>query len=119
MATTGHPKRASARQSPEKQMRELLSGVLSFIVRAVTFALDVAASISDAKRVSRWISGSNSLVVVPAELKVLTPAAQRALAEAEQRHRFLYLPRRYSGLSTAVKNGREMESASIVCLPGD
>jgi hypothetical protein len=74
-------------------MSELLSGVLSFIVRAIIFALDVAVSISEAKRFSRWVTGS-TLVAVPVQLKVLTPAAQRALAEAEQRHRFLYLPRK-------------------------
>jgi hypothetical protein len=75
-------------------MSELLSGVLSFIVRAIIFALDVAVSISEAKRFARWVTGNSALVAVPAELKVLMPAAQRTLAEAEQRHRFLYLPRK-------------------------
>jgi hypothetical protein len=65
---------------------------MSFIARAIIFALDVTVSISDAKRFARWVTGSSALVAVPTELKVLTPAAQRALAEAEQRHRFLYLP---------------------------
>ena len=87
-------KRASARQSLETQMSELLSGVRSFIVRTVIFALDVTASISDTKRFARWVSGSSSLVWVPMEARVLTPAAARALAEAERHHRFLYLPRR-------------------------
>ncbi|HVQ73709.1 MAG TPA: hypothetical protein VMT08_40020 [Bradyrhizobium sp.] len=75
-------------------MSELLSGVLTFIVRAIILALDVTASISDAKRFARWATGSSTLVAIPVELKVLTPAAQRALAEAERRHRFLSLPRK-------------------------
>ena len=75
-------------------MSELLSGVLTFIVRAIIFALDVTASISDAKRFARWTTGSSTLFAMPLELKVLTPGAQRALAEAEPRHRFLSLPRK-------------------------
>ena len=75
-------------------MNELLSGVLNSIVRAIIPVLDVTLSVSDAKRFARWVIGSNALIAVPVELKVLTPAAQRALAEAERRHRFLSLPRR-------------------------
>lgn len=75
-------------------MSELLSGVLAFIVRAIIFALDVTGFILDAKRFSRWVTGSSALVAVPVEPRALTPAAARALAEAEQRHRFLHLPRK-------------------------
>ena len=81
-------------QSREMQMNELLSRVLNFTVRAIIFVLDVTVSVSDAKRFARWVSGSSTLVAMPVELKVLTPAAQRILAEAERRHRFLSLPRR-------------------------
>jgi hypothetical protein len=76
------------------QMSELLSRVLNFTVRSIIFVLDVTVSVSDAKRFARWVTGSSALIAVPVELKVLTPAAQRALAEAERRHRFLSLPRR-------------------------
>jgi hypothetical protein len=75
-------------------MSELLSGVLSSIARAISFALDIAVSISEVKRFSRWVSSSSALAAVPVEPRILTPAAVRALVEAEQRHRFLYLPRR-------------------------
>ncbi|WP_156795455.1 hypothetical protein [Bradyrhizobium icense] len=75
-------------------MSELLLGVLAFIVRAITFALDVAVFISDTKRLSRWVTGSSTFAAVPAEAKIMTPAAKRALAEAEQRNHFLYLPRK-------------------------
>jgi hypothetical protein len=78
--------------SRETQMSELLSGILASIVRAISFAVDVAVSISNAKRFSRWVTGISALVAVPVEPRILTPAAARALAEAERRHRFLYLP---------------------------
>jgi len=75
-------------------MSELLSGILATIVRATGFALDTATFIADAQRFSRWVTGSAMIVAVPAEARILTPAAQRALAEAERRNHFLYLPRR-------------------------
>jgi hypothetical protein len=75
-------------------MSKILSRVLNFTVRAIIFVLDVTVSVSDAKRFARWIAGSGMLIPMPVELRVLTPAAQRALAEAERRHRFLSLPRR-------------------------
>jgi hypothetical protein len=42
-------------------MSELLSGVLTFIVRAIILALDVTASISDAKRFARWLPAAARL----------------------------------------------------------
>src|SRR5260370_40572832 len=66
-------------------MIESLWNVLVFIVRAINFALDIAVSISQLQRFARWVTGSDEIVEVPAEPKVLSPAAQRALAEAEQR----------------------------------
>jgi hypothetical protein len=39
------------------------------------------------QRFARWMSGSAAVVEVPPDPKILPPAAQRALAEAEQRRR--------------------------------
>ncbi len=75
-------------------MSELLSRVLNFTVRAIALVLDVMVPVSDAKRFAGWIAGGRTLLAAPIELRVLTPAAQRILAEAERRHRFLLLPRR-------------------------
>jgi hypothetical protein len=75
------------------QMREL-SGILTFIVRAADFVLDVVLFISDSRKLASIWTGSDKLVAVPAEAKILSPAAQRALAEAERRNQFLYLPRK-------------------------
>jgi hypothetical protein len=76
------------------QMSELLSRALNFFVRAIILVLDVTVSVPAAKEFARRVTSSSTLIAVPLELKVLTPAAQRALAEAERRHRFLSLPRR-------------------------
>jgi hypothetical protein len=66
-------------------MIDFLSGVLSVIVRAIAFALDIAVSISRMQRLARLVTGSDQIVEVPPDPKGLPPAAQRALAEAEQR----------------------------------
>jgi hypothetical protein len=67
-------------------MIESLVGALAFIFRAVCFVLDIAASISRMQRLARLFTGSDAIVEVPPEPKILPPAARRALAEAEQRH---------------------------------
>ena len=66
-------------------MIDFLWGVLVFIIRAINFGLDIAVSVSRMQRFARWITGSAAVVEVPADPKILLPAAQRALAEAEQR----------------------------------
>ena len=66
-------------------MIEFLGSIVVSIVRTIDFALDMAVSISRMRRFARWVTGSDAIVEVPAR-KVLSPAAQRALAEAEQRH---------------------------------
>lgn len=66
-------------------MIEFLWGVLIFLARAIIFVLDIVVSISDLYRLARWMTGTANLVEVPAESKTLTPAARRALDEAEQR----------------------------------
>jgi len=94
VATTEYPKRATSPAIDlEMQMREL-SGILTFIVRAADFALDVVLFISDWRKLAGMWTGSDKLVAVPAEAKILSPAAQRALAEAERRNQFLYLSRK-------------------------
>jgi hypothetical protein len=71
-----------------------LSGVLTFIVRAADFIWDAVLLVSDSRRLASLWTGSDKLVALPAEAKILSPAAQRALAEAERRNQFLYLPRK-------------------------
>ncbi len=66
-------------------MVDFLSGVLAFLIGAANFVLEIAVSISRAKRFARWSTGSDQIVDVPADPKTLPPAAQRALAEAEAR----------------------------------
>jgi hypothetical protein len=67
-------------------MIESLVGTLSFIPRAVKFVLDVVVAISRMQRLARLFTGSDRIVEVPPDPKILPPAAQRALAEAKQRH---------------------------------
>jgi hypothetical protein len=67
-------------------MVDFLWGALAFIVRAVNFVLNIAVTISRMQRLARRYTGSEAIVEVPPEPKALPPAAQRALAEAEQRH---------------------------------
>jgi hypothetical protein len=67
-------------------MVDFLWGALAFIFRAVNFVPGIAVAISRMQRLARLFTGSDRIVEVPPEPKVLPPAAQRALAEAEQRH---------------------------------
>ncbi len=67
-------------------MIESLVGVLAFIFRAVSFVLGIAVTISRMQRLARLFTGSDAIVEVPPEPKILPSAAQRALAEAEARH---------------------------------
>jgi hypothetical protein len=55
--------------------------------RTINLVLEIAVSISRMKRLARSITGSDAIVEVPADPKVVPGAAQRALAEAEARHR--------------------------------
>jgi hypothetical protein len=69
----------------ELPMIETLWGVVVLILRAINFGLDIVVSISRLQRLARWATGSEKIVAVPPDPKILPPAAQRALAEAEQR----------------------------------
>jgi hypothetical protein len=66
-------------------MIELLWGVLVFFARAIVFVLDIVVFVSDLFRFARWVTGSDKLIEVPADPKIVSPAAQRALNEAEAR----------------------------------
>ncbi|QDW40467.1 hypothetical protein FFI89_027055 [Bradyrhizobium sp. KBS0727] len=66
-------------------MIDFLWGALAFIFRAINFVLDIAVGISRMQRLARLFTGSDAIVEVPSEPKALPAAAQRALAEAEQR----------------------------------
>ena len=71
-------------------MIEGLWTVLVFIIRTIIFVLDIVVLVSDLFRFGRWATGSDKIVAVPAEPKILSPAAQRALDEAEQRRKASY-----------------------------
>ena len=65
-------------------MIELLGSIAVLFARAMLVVIDIAA-ISDMCRFARWATGRGKSVEVPAEPKILPPAAQRALDEAAQR----------------------------------
>ncbi|KRR08942.1 hypothetical protein CQ12_08220 [Bradyrhizobium jicamae] len=75
-------------------MSAIVWGLLAFFVRAIGFALDIMLFGSRLRELARVWTGSDKMIEVPATVKILTPAAQRALAEAERRNHFLYLPRK-------------------------
>lgn len=60
---------------------------LNAIFAVVDFVFDVSKAIDSTKRLSRQATGSDKIVDVPPDPKPLPPAAQRALAEAEDRER--------------------------------
>ena len=67
-------------------MVDFLWGALAFIVRAVNFVLNIVVTVTRMQRLARLFTGSDAIVEVPPDPKVLPSAAQRALAEAEARH---------------------------------
>ena len=68
-------------------MIELFWDVLLPVGRAFNFALNIMVNVSRMQCLTRWITGSDAIVDVPPEPRILPPAAQRALAESEQRRR--------------------------------
>jgi hypothetical protein len=66
-------------------MLDFLSGALVFILRLVDFVLEIARWVTNMQIIARQLTGSDKLVDVPPEPKVLPPAALRSLAEAEAR----------------------------------
>jgi hypothetical protein len=68
-------------------MGDIILSSLNFIRRAIGAVLDIARFITNMQTISRWVTGSNKIIAVPPDPKPLPPAAQRALAEAEERER--------------------------------
>ncbi|SIO29054.1 hypothetical protein SAMN05443247_03576 [Bradyrhizobium erythrophlei] len=66
-------------------MLEPLWNFLVFVLRAIDFVLDILVTITRLQRLARLATGSDEIVEAPSEPKILPPAAQRAIAEAEQR----------------------------------
>ncbi len=77
-------------------MIESLVGALTFVLRAIDFVWNIVVFFSRMHRFARWATGSDAIVEVPPEPKIHSPAAQRALTEAEQR--------RHDGASFIGKN---------------
>ncbi|SDJ30835.1 MULTISPECIES: hypothetical protein [Bradyrhizobium] len=66
-------------------MIDFLWDVVVFTFRAINFVLDIVVTASRMQRLARLFTGSDAIVEVPPEPKVLPAAAQRALAEADAR----------------------------------
>ena len=65
----------------------MADSLLNAIFTVVDFVFDLSNAIDNTKRLSRQATGSDKIVDVPPDPKPLPPAAQRALAEAEERER--------------------------------
>ena len=66
-------------------MSDFLLGLVVFVARTVNFVLDLVTGYDRIKRAAVIVSGADKIVPVPADPRPLPPAAERALAEAEQR----------------------------------
>ena len=62
-------------------MIEILGDISLFIIRAFDFAMDF----SRLRQFARVVTGSDAIVEVPPDPKILPAAARRALDEAERR----------------------------------
>jgi hypothetical protein len=80
-------------------MVDFLRGALAFIVRAVKFVLNIVVTVTRMQRLARLFTGSDAIVEVPPDPKVLPSAAQRALAETEARHNGASFIDKYVGAS--------------------
>jgi hypothetical protein len=65
----------------------MIDPLLNAIFAVVDFAFDLSIAIDRTKRLSQQATGSDKIVDVPPDQEPLPPAAQRALAEAEERER--------------------------------
>ena len=75
----------------------MADSLLNAIFTVVDFVFDLSKAIDSAKRLSQQVTGSDKIVDVPPDPKPLSPAAQRALAEAEERERARECAARASG----------------------
>lgn len=71
-----------------------LAGIFTSIIRTADFVWDMVLLVSDSRKLAAMWTGSDKLIAAPAEAKILSTAAQRAVAEAERHNQFLYLPRK-------------------------
>jgi len=65
----------------------MTDSLLNAIFTVVDFVFDLSNAIDNTKRLSRQATGSDKIIDVPPDPKPLPPAAQRALAEADERER--------------------------------
>ena len=72
----------------------MVNSLLSTIFAIVDFVFDLSIAIDRTKRLSQQATGSDQIVEVPPDPKPLPPAAQRALAEVEERERAREQPAR-------------------------
>ncbi|KRQ12684.1 hypothetical protein [Bradyrhizobium manausense] len=63
----------------------MADSLLNAIFAVVDFVFDLSKAIDSTKRLGQQATGSDKIVDVPSDPKPLPPAAQRALAEAEER----------------------------------
>lgn len=66
----------------------MADSLLNAIFAVVDFVFDLSVAIDRTKRLSQQATGSDKIIDLPADPK-LPPAAQRALAEAEEREHAL------------------------------
>jgi hypothetical protein len=66
-------------------MSDVIAGLLSLVLPCLYVVLQVGITIDRLRRGARVVTGSDHLVDVPPDPKPLSPAAQRALAEAAAR----------------------------------
>ena len=65
----------------------MTDSLLNAIFMVVDFVFDLSIAFDRTRRLSQQVTGSDKIVEVPPDPKPLPPAAQRALAEAEERER--------------------------------
>ncbi|WFU71039.1 hypothetical protein [Bradyrhizobium sp. CB2312] len=65
----------------------MVISLLTAVFEVVDFVFDLSVAIDRTKRLSGQATGSDQIVDVPPDPKPLPPAAQRALAEAEEQER--------------------------------
>jgi len=65
----------------------MANSLLNTIFAVVDVVWDLWTAIDRTKRLSRQVTGCDKIIDVPVDPEPLPPAAQRALAEAEERER--------------------------------
>ena len=69
------------------QMIDILGFLLAFVLRLLDLALEVAGWIAEMQDLGRWLTDSDEIIEVPPDPRPLPSAAQRALAEVDERRR--------------------------------